>query len=106
MAHLKISDVTLSFGGLKALSNVDMKIEPGLITSIIGPNGAGKTSMLNCISGFYHPTKGDIFYKEKKLTHASPHQVSNMGISRAFQNLELFQVFRFWTIFFWPAIRI
>jgi branched-chain amino acid transport system ATP-binding protein len=90
MAHLKVSDVTLSFGGLKALSNVDMTIEPGLITSIIGPNGAGKTSMLNCISGFYHPTQGDIFYKEKKLTHASPHQVSNMGISRAFQNLELF----------------
>ena len=90
MAHLNISDVTLSFGGLKALSNVDMKIEPGLITSIIGPNGAGKTSMLNCISGFYHPTKGNIFYKEKELTHASPHQVSNMGISRAFQNLELF----------------
>lgn len=90
MAHLKVSDVTLSFGGLKALSNVDMKIEPGLITSIIGPNGAGKTSMLNCISGFYHPTQGDIFYKENKLTHASPHQISNMGISRAFQNLELF----------------
>lgn len=90
MAHLRISDVTLSFGGLKALSNVNITIEPGLITSIIGPNGAGKTSMLNCISGFYHPTKGDIFYKDKKLTHASPHQVSNMGISRAFQNLELF----------------
>ena len=90
MAHLKISDVTLSFGGLKALSEVDMDIEPGLITSIIGPNGAGKTSMLNCISGFYHPTQGDIFYKDKKLTNASPHQVSNMGISRAFQNLELF----------------
>ncbi len=90
MAHLNVSNVTLSFGGLKALSNVDMKIEPGLITSIIGPNGAGKTSMLNCISGFYHPTQGDIYYKEKKLTHASPHQVSNMGISRAFQNLELF----------------
>jgi branched-chain amino acid transport system ATP-binding protein len=90
MAHLNIVDVTLSFGGLKALSNVDMAIEPGLITSIIGPNGAGKTSMLNCISGFYHPTQGDIFYKDKKLTHASPHQVSNMGISRAFQNLELF----------------
>lgn len=90
MAHLNISDVTLSFGGLKALSNVDMKIEPGLITSIIGPNGAGKTSLLNCISGFYHPTKGEIYYKDKKLSQASPHQVSNMGISRAFQNLELF----------------
>ncbi len=90
MAHLTVSDVTLSFGGLKALSQVNMEIEPGLITSIIGPNGAGKTSMLNCISGFYHPTKGDIVYKEKKLTHSSPHQVSNMGIARAFQNLELF----------------
>lgn len=90
MAYLNISDVTLSFGGLKALSNVDMKIEPGLITSIIGPNGAGKTSILNCVSGFYHPTRGKIFYNEKELTHASPHQVSNMGIARAFQNLELF----------------
>ncbi len=90
MAQLTISDVTLNFGGLKALSHVDMAIEPGLITSIIGPNGAGKTSMLNCISGFYHPTKGTIVYKDKDLTHASPHQVSNMGIARAFQNLELF----------------
>lgn len=90
MTHLRISDVTLSFGGLKALSNVNITIEPGLITSIIGPNGAGKTSMLNCISGFYHPTKGNIVYKGKNLTHASPHQVSSMGISRAFQNLELF----------------
>jgi len=90
MEQLTISDVTLSFGGLKALSDVNMAMEPGLITSIIGPNGAGKTSMLNCISGFYHPTVGDIVYKGKELTHASPHQVSNMGISRAFQNLELF----------------
>ncbi len=90
MAQLNILDVTLSFGGLKALSHVDMTIEPGLITSIIGPNGAGKTSMLNCISGFYHPTKGKILYKDKDLSHASPHQVSTMGIARAFQNLELF----------------
>ncbi len=90
MAHLEISDVTLSFGGLKALADVDMVIEPGLITSIIGPNGAGKTSMLNCISGFYHPTRGGITYKGKDLTHASPHQISTMGIARAFQNLELF----------------
>ncbi|MFN2436509.1 MAG: ABC transporter ATP-binding protein [Desulfotignum sp.] len=90
MAQLTISDVTLNFGGLKALSNVDMAFEPGLITSIIGPNGAGKTSMLNCISGFYHPTKGNIVYKDKDLTNASPHQVSTMGIARAFQNLELF----------------
>jgi len=90
MSYLTIDDVTLSFGGLNALTNVNMNIEPGLITSIIGPNGAGKTSILNCISGFYHPTKGQIFYKGEVITKSSPHQLSNMGIARAFQNLELF----------------
>jgi len=91
MTHLVVSEVTLTFGGLHALSKVNISIEPGLITSIIGPNGAGKTSILNCISGFYHPTTGEIHYGERNLTHASPHQVSNMGIARAFQNLELFR---------------
>ncbi len=79
MDKLAISDVTLSFGGLMALSDVSLDIEPGLITSIIGPNGAGKTSLLNCISGFYHPTSGDIYYGDHKLNKASPHQVSNLG---------------------------
>jgi branched-chain amino acid transport system ATP-binding protein len=91
MANLSISDVTLTFGGLHALSSVQMEIHQGMITSIIGPNGAGKTSLLNCISGFYHPTKGEIHYGDKRLTKASPHQVSSFGISRAFQNLELFR---------------
>lgn len=90
MTHLIVSEVTLTFGGLHALSNVNLDVEPGLITSVIGPNGAGKTSLLNCVSGFYHPTQGDIRYGERNLSHASPHQVSNMGIARAFQNLELF----------------
>jgi len=90
MANLRIEDITLTFGGLAALSNVSMDVEHGLITSIIGPNGAGKTSLLNCISGFYHPTSGEIYYKDRKLSKASPHQVSSMGIARAFQNLELF----------------
>jgi branched-chain amino acid transport system ATP-binding protein len=87
---LKIESVTLDFGGLRALSNVDITIEPELITSVIGPNGAGKTSLLNCISGFYHPTRGEIHFGKRRLTHASPHQVSSLGISRAFQNIELF----------------
>ena len=90
MTNLTISDVTLSFGGLNALSEVSMEIKPGLITSIIGPNGAGKTSMLNCISGFYHPTSGKIRFSDYDLTHASPHQVTKLGIARAFQNIELF----------------
>ncbi len=87
---MTVSDVTLQFGGLYALSGVSLAIEPGLITSIIGPNGAGKTSLLNCISGFYHPTRGAIRFGERALNQASPHQVSGMGIARAFQNIELF----------------
>lgn len=90
MKKLTVSDVTLSFGGLNALSKVRLSIEPGLITSIIGPNGAGKTSLLNCISGFYHPSSGDIRYGDRSLNTASPHQVSGWGIARAFQNIELF----------------
>jgi len=91
MTTLKISDVTLSFGGLRALSKVSMTVQPGMITSIIGPNGAGKTSLLNCISGFYHPSVGRIEYNGHSLAHASPHQISMLGIARAFQNLELFR---------------
>jgi branched-chain amino acid transport system ATP-binding protein len=79
-----------SFGGLNALTGVSLEFKPGLITSVIGPNGAGKTSLLNCISGFYHPTTGEIYYGDHRLNKASPHQVSNMGIARAFQNIELF----------------
>ena len=91
MTTLSVNEVTLSFGGLNALFDVSLEVQPGLITSIIGPNGAGKTSLLNCISGFYHPTSGEIFYGDHKLNRASPHQVSIMGIARAFQNIELFR---------------
>ena len=90
MNPLTISNVTLTFGGLNALTNVNMRFESGLITSVIGPNGAGKTSLLNCVSGFYHPNEGDIVYNDKNLTHASPHQVTKLKVARAFQNLELF----------------
>ena len=93
MPLLTVSDVTLTFGGLHALSNVNMTFDQGMITSIIGPNGAGKTSLLNCISGFYHPTSGDITFGDYDLSLAyfSPHQISVLGIARAFQNLELFK---------------
>jgi branched-chain amino acid transport system ATP-binding protein len=90
MTQLNVQDVTLTFGGLNALTSVDMTFEPGLITSVIGPNGAGKTSLLNCVSGFYHPTRGEVHYGDERLTKASPHQVTKIGIARAFQNLELF----------------
>jgi branched-chain amino acid transport system ATP-binding protein len=90
MTTLSIENVTLTFGGLNALSDVNMTIEPGLITSIIGPNGAGKTSMLNCISGFYHPDHGGDPLWRPAPDPRKPHQVSKLGIARAFQNLELF----------------
>lgn len=91
MKKLTVKNATLTFGGLNALTNVNLTIEPGLITSLIGPNGAGKTSMLNCVSGFYHPTSGEIHYGDARITRASPHEITKLGVARAFQNLELFK---------------
>ncbi len=88
--QLKVEQVTLSFGGVKALSDVSLEVADGELVSVIGPNGAGKTSLLNCISGFYHPSAGRITFENHDLTHASPHQVTQYGIARAFQNIELF----------------
>lgn len=88
--QLKVENVTLSFGGVKALSEVSLEVAQGELLSVIGPNGAGKTSLLNCISGFYHPSTGSITFEGHDLTHASPHQVTQYGIARAFQNIELF----------------
>ncbi len=90
MAQLEVENVTLVFGGLAALSAVSLEVEEGELVSIIGPNGAGKTSLLNCISGFYHPTRGRIRFEGHDLTHASPHTATRYGIARAFQNIELF----------------
>ena len=80
MSTLKIDAITLTFGGLAALSKVNMEIKPGLITSIIGPNGAGKTSLLNCISGFYKPQLGDIFFEDKKITRIRPDRAGKCRI--------------------------
>ena len=88
--QLVIENLTLSFGGLNALSNVSIAIESGAITSIIGPNGAGKTSLLNCISGFYKASSGSIKFEGQELVGKSPYQISKLGIARAFQNIELF----------------
>ncbi len=87
---LTIDDVTLTFGGINALSRVNLNMEPGNITAVIGPNGAGKTSILNCVSGFYHPTNGEVHFGDHRISKASPHQITKLGIARAFQNIELF----------------
>ena len=88
---LAVDDVSLSFGGVKAISEVSFDIRKGEIRAIIGPNGAGKTSMLNVINGFYHPQKGTISFKGQKRREMRPYVASSQGISRTFQNVALFK---------------
>ena len=87
---LTVENVSLSFGGNAALSDVSFGVRQGEIRAIIGPNGAGKTSMLNCISGFYRPQTGSILYKETDLTKTATHKIANIGIARTFQNIALY----------------
>lgn len=89
-ATLKIEGVHLSFGGLKALNNINLEIKPGELVAIIGPNGAGKTSLMNCISGFYRPQQGRIMFGDHNITKSPAHKVATLGISRTFQQIELF----------------
>lgn len=88
--NLVVENVSLRFGGVKALQDVSLHCEPGEIYAIIGPNGAGKTSMLNCICGLYRPQEGRILYGDTNLVKTAPHQLPHLGIARAFQNIELF----------------
>ena len=90
MSLLAINDLSISFGGLAALSSVSMAVEKGNIFSIIGPNGAGKTTIFNCITGIYRPSKGSILFNGNELVGKRPHQAAKMGIARTFQNIELF----------------
>lgn len=85
-----INDVTLSFGGLTVLHDISVDILNGELLALIGPNGAGKTSLLNCISGFYHPQKGSISFEGRDISRLNPVQRFKLGISRTFQNIELF----------------
>ncbi len=87
---LEVRDVSLSFGGVRALSDVSFNVKPGEIFSIIGPNGAGKTSMLNCVSGRYSPNQGAVIFKGEEITQLKPNQRCDRGIGRTFQNLALF----------------
>ena len=88
--QLRIEDIHLSFGGIKALNGISAGVKKGEIFSIIGPNGAGKTCLLNCINRFYHPEKGKVFFEDRDLSRMRPHKIANLGIARTFQNVELF----------------
>ncbi len=87
---LEIKNISVQFGGIKALNDVSFKVEKESLFSIIGPNGAGKTSLLNVISGRYKPKSGDLFYKGKNITSFHPNSRPDLGIGRTFQNLALF----------------
>jgi branched-chain amino acid transport system ATP-binding protein len=88
---LSVENISLSFGGVKALTDISFDIRKGEIRAIIGPNGAGKSSMLNCINGFYHPQQGAITYKGVRRSRMRPHEVAEQGIARTFQNIALFK---------------
>jgi len=87
---LEIDDIQMFFGKVCALNGVSTKIKKGEIHSVIGPNGAGKTVMMNCISGLYHPQKGNIYYKGEKINSLKPHNRAKLGIARTFQKVEVF----------------
>jgi branched-chain amino acid transport system ATP-binding protein len=88
---LSIENVSLSFGGVKAITGVSFDIRRGEIRAIIGPNGAGKTSMLNVINGFYNPQRGRITFKGKTRRRMRPYEAARAGIARTFQNVALFK---------------
>lgn len=88
---LEVKNITLSFGGVKALTNISFDIKEGEIRAIIGPNGAGKSSMLNVISGFYHPQQGEVWFRGQKRGPMRPYEVARQGIARTFQNIALFK---------------
>ena len=88
---LSVSNISLSFGGVKALTDISFDILKGEIRAIIGPNGAGKSSMLNVINGFYHPQEGEVWFDGEKRGALRPHQIAQQGIARTFQNIALFK---------------
>ena len=90
-ALLSLDNVSLSFGGVRAISDVSFDIRQGEIRAIIGPNGAGKTSMLNVINGFYHPQAGTITFEGRARRRMRPHEAAAQGIARTFQNVALFK---------------
>ncbi len=85
-----VDNLSISFGGIKALQKIMFTMNKGEIFSVIGPNGAGKTTLFNCISGLYKPDKGKIEFKGRKIENKTPDSIAKMGIARTFQNIELF----------------
>jgi branched-chain amino acid transport system ATP-binding protein len=88
--RIRIENLSLSFGGVKSLVDINVDIRDKEILAIIGPNGAGKTCLLNCINGFYKPQQGDVIFEGKNITRIRPDKAAQMGLARTFQNIELY----------------
>lgn len=88
--RIDIDNLFLTFGGVEALIDISLEVKDREILAIIGPNGAGKTCLLNCVSGFYKPQRGEIYFDGRRITRARPDKVAKMGIARSFQNIELY----------------
>jgi len=91
MSYFEIKDITVAFGGVKALNNVSFSVNKGEIFTIIGPNGAGKSTLFNVISRIYEPNNGEIHFNNQNISKIKPHHIARLGIARTFQNLELFE---------------
>ena len=87
---LELDQLSLSFGGLRALSGLDLRIRDREVVSVIGPNGAGKTTVFNVITGVYEPSSGDVRFAEKSIAGQPPHIIARLGVARTFQTLRLF----------------
>ncbi len=88
---LRIENVSMRFGGLQALKNVSFTVKNNEVIGLIGPNGAGKTTLLNCVTGFYKPVEGKVFYKGKEITGLKPHKICQMGLTKTFQLIRAFK---------------
>ncbi len=88
--ELRVEGLGLSFGGAMAVDALSFDVQEGQIAGIIGPNGAGKTSTLNCINGFYRPQRGEVYFRGRTITRMRPDRVARLGISRTFQNIQLY----------------
>jgi branched-chain amino acid transport system ATP-binding protein len=90
MSLFRAEDISIRFGGIRAVDAVSFRVEPGEVFSIIGPNGAGKTTIFNLISRIYHPTSGRLVFDGQDITRTPAHRIAGLGIARTFQNIELF----------------
>jgi len=88
---LRVENLSIAFGGIKAVNDVAFEVNEGEVFTIIGPNGAGKTTIFNLLSRIYPPTSGRMLYRDTELERVAPHRIAGLGIARTFQNIELFE---------------